>query len=137
MNRLALDCLLLVVRIYLSLYVIATSPTLIIIVNITLFFPPLVQQPLVGQGLLIIEASRSRSDNTLSRTLLDDNFITGSKTGIQPTWYIKMSICTVFPFEQRPLWTKTVTRSITRSTIVVVVVVVMVIIDATITSVKM
>jgi hypothetical protein len=30
------------------------------------------QQPLVGQGLLIIEASRSHSDTTLGRTPLDE-----------------------------------------------------------------
>jgi hypothetical protein len=35
-----------------------------------IFFPPMVQQPLVGQGLLIIEASGSHSDTPHSVGLL-------------------------------------------------------------------
>ena len=35
-----------------------------------LYFSPMAQQPLVGQGLLIIEASRSHSDTSHSVGLL-------------------------------------------------------------------
>jgi hypothetical protein len=38
--------------------------------SIQSFFPPMAQQPLVGQGLLIIEASRSHSDTPHSVGLL-------------------------------------------------------------------
>jgi hypothetical protein len=40
-----------------------------------LIFPPMVQQPLLGQGLIIIEASPSRAvrHTTLGRTPLDED----------------------------------------------------------------
>jgi hypothetical protein len=34
------------------------------------FFPPVVQKPLVGQGLLVLEASRSHSETPESPELL-------------------------------------------------------------------
>jgi hypothetical protein len=48
------------------------SPFLICLndVHVGIFFPPVAQQPLLGQGLLVIKASRSHSDSPHSVGLL-------------------------------------------------------------------